>query len=142
MNPKNVMMCIAVVTSLVGLGFIIFPIQITNQIFPSIGEEAIVVGVFHRQVIGSMVLVFSIYHWFMRDAEEEIAKRFLFASGICFLLNALMLIKVSVIDGVTTFPFPPFVLLVILSGTTFYVSKKKTAKEELIAEIKEKISDK
>ena len=83
------------------------------------------VGVFHRQVIGSMVLVFSIYHWFMRDAEEAIAKRFLFASGISFLLNALMILKVGVVDAVTSFPFPPFILLVILATVSFYFSKKE-----------------
>ena len=121
------MTCITVVTGLVGLGFILFPTFITNQIFPTIGEEAIMVGVLHRQVIGSMVLVFSIYHWFMRDEEEAIAKRFLFASWICYLLNALMLIKVSVIDGVTTFPFPPFVLLVLLSVIAFYTSIKESS---------------
>ena len=85
------------------------------------------VGVFHRQVMGTMVLVLSIFHWFMRDAEEAIAKRFLFASGICFLLNALMLIKVGVIDGVTSFPFPPFILLVFLATASFYFSKKESS---------------
>jgi hypothetical protein len=79
MSLKNVMTVITVVTGLVGLSFIIFPTFITNQVFPTVGEEAIMVGVFHRQLMGSMVLVFSIFHWFMRDAEEAIAKRFLFA---------------------------------------------------------------
>ena len=125
MSLKNVMTVITVVTGLVGLSFIIFPTLITNQIFPNVGEEAIMVGVFHRQIMGAMVLVFSIFHWFMRDAEEVIAKRFLFASGISFLLNALILLKVGVIDAVTTFPFPPFILLVILSSVSFYFSKKE-----------------
>ena len=125
MSLKNVMTVITVVTGLVGLSFIIFPTIITNQVFPTVGEEAIMVGVFHRQIMGAMVLVFSIFHWFMRDAEEVIAKRFLFASGISFLLNALILLKVGVIDPVTTFPFPPFILLVILSSVSFYFSKKE-----------------
>ena len=125
MSLKNVMTVITVVTGLVGLGFIIFPTIITNQVFPTVGEEAIMVGVFHRQIMGAMVLVFSIFHWFMRDAEEVIAKRFLFASGISFLLNALILLKVGVIDPVTTFPFPPFILLLILSSVSFYFSKKE-----------------
>ena len=43
------MTVIAFVTGLVGLGFIIFPTQITNQVFPTVGEEAIMVGVFHHQ---------------------------------------------------------------------------------------------
>ena len=93
MSLKNVMTVITVVTGLVGLSFIIIPTLITNQVFPNVGEEAIMVGVFHRQLMGAMVLVFSIFHWFMRDAEEVIAKRFLFASGISFLLNALVLLK-------------------------------------------------
>ena len=100
--------------------FLLFPL-----VFPNVGEEAIMVGVFHRQIMGAMVLVFSIFHWFMRDAEEVIAKRFLFASGISFLLNALILLKVGVIDPVTTFPFPPFILLLILSSASFYFSKKE-----------------
>ena len=125
MSLKNVMTVITVVTGLVGLSFIIFPTIITNQVFPTVGEEAIMVGVFHRQIMGAMVLVFSIFHWFMRDAEEVIAKRFLFASGISFLLNALILLKVGVIDPVTTFPFPPFILLLILSSVSFYFSKKE-----------------
>ena len=125
MSLKNVMTVITVVTGLVGLGFIIFPTIITNQVFPTVGEEAIMVGVFHRQIMGAMVLVFIIFHWFMRDAEEVIAKRFLFASGISFLLNALILLKVGVIDPVTTFPFPPFILLLILSSASFYFSKKE-----------------
>ena len=125
MSLKNVMTVITFVTGLVGLSFIIFPTIITNQVFPTVGEEAIMVGVFHRQIMGAMVLVFSIFHWFMRDAEEVIAKRFLFASGISFLLNALILLKVGVIDAVTTFPFPPFILLVILSSVSFYFSKKE-----------------
>lgn len=125
MSLKNVMTVITAVTGLVGLSFIIFPTIITNQVFPTVGEEAIMVGVFHRQIMGAMVLVFSIFHWFMRDAEEAIAKRFLFASGISFLLNALILLKVGVIDAVTTFPFPPFILLVILSSVSFYFSKKE-----------------
>ena len=61
----------------------------------------------------------------MRDAEEAIAKRFLFASGISFLLNALVLLKVGVVDTVTSFPFPPFILLVILATASFYFSKKE-----------------
>ncbi len=125
MSLKNVMTVITAVTGLVGLSFIIFPTIITNQVFPTVGEEAIMVGVFHRQIMGAMVLVFSIFHWFMRDAEEVIAKRFLFASGISFLLNALILLKVGVIDPVTTFPFPPFIILVILSSVSFYFSKKE-----------------
>ena len=125
MSLKNVMTVITVVTGLVGLSFIIFPTIITNQVFPTVGEEAIMVGVFHRQIMGAMVLVFSIFHWFMRDAEEVIAKRCLFASGISFLLNALILLKVGVIDAVTTFPFPPFILLLILSSVSFYFSKKE-----------------
>ena len=95
MSLKNIMTVITIVTGLVGLSFIIFPTIITNQIFPTVGEEAILVGVFHRQIMGAMVLVFSIFHWFMSDAEKEIAKRFLFASGISFLLNAIMLLKVG-----------------------------------------------
>jgi hypothetical protein len=67
------------------------------------------VGAWHRQVLGAAILVFSIYFWFMRDTEKVIAKRFLFASGLCFSLNALVLIKASVIDGVTALPIPPFV---------------------------------
>ena len=66
------------------------------------------VGVFHRQLRGSMVLVFSIFHWFMRDAEEAIAKRFLFASGISFLLNALVLLKVRCRWCSYFFSFPTF----------------------------------
>ena len=52
--------------------------------FPAVGEEAIMVGVFHRQVLGAAVLVFTIYLWFMKDAEEAIAKRFLFASSYAY----------------------------------------------------------
>jgi len=125
MNLKNVMTVITVVTGLVGLSFIIIPTLITNQVFPNVGEEAIMVGVFHRQLMGTMVLVFSIFHWFMRDAEEVIAKRFLFASGISFLLNALMILKVGVVDAVTSFPFPPFIILLILATVSFYFSKKE-----------------
>ena len=84
------------------------------------------VGLFHHQVMGTMVFVFSIFHWFMTDAEEAIAKRFLFASGICFLLNALMLIKVGVIDGFTSFSFPPFILLFFLVTASFYFSIKES----------------
>lgn len=83
------------------------------------------VRVFHPQLMGAFVLVFSIFHWMMRDAEAVIAKRFLFASGISFLLNALMLLKVGVIDSVTSFPFPPFILLLILATASFYFSKKE-----------------
>ena len=43
MSLKNVMIVITVVTGLVGLGFIIFPTIITNQVFPTVGEEAIMV---------------------------------------------------------------------------------------------------
>ena len=81
MNPKNLMTGMSVITALVGLAFIIFPTQITTMMFPAVGEEAIMVGVFHRQVLGAAVLVFTIYLWFMKDAEEAIAKRFLFASS-------------------------------------------------------------
>ena len=48
MSLKNVMTVITVVTGLVGLSFIIIPTLITNQVFPNVGEEAIMVGVFHR----------------------------------------------------------------------------------------------
>ena len=127
MSLKNAMTVITVVTGLVGLSFIIFPTFITNQVFPTVGEEALMVGVFHRQLMGSMVLVFSIFHWFMRDAEEAIAKRFLFASGFCFSVNALALIKASDIDGFIALPIPPFVLLVILAIASFCVSKKESS---------------
>lgn len=49
---------------------------------------------------------------------------FLFATGLCFALNALVLIKVSIIDGVTELPYPPFIILVIFAIASFYVSKK------------------
>ena len=113
MNSKNLMTVMAVVTGLVGLASIIVPAQITSMVFPTVGEEAIMVGAWHRQALGAAILVFSIYFWFMRDTEKVIAKRFLFASGLCFSLNALVLIKASVIDGVTALPIPPFVILVI-----------------------------
>ena len=74
MSLKNVMPLITVVTALVGLSFIIFTTIITNQVFPTVGEEAIMVGVLHLQIMGSMVIVFSIFNLLLRDAEEVIAK--------------------------------------------------------------------
>ena len=44
--------------------------------------------------------------------------------GLAFSLNALILIKVSIIDGVTGLPYPPFIILVIFAIASFYVSKK------------------
>ena len=127
MSSKNFMTVMAVVTGLVGLASIILPGQITSMVFPTVGEEAIMVGAWHRQVLGAAILVFSIYFWFMRDTEKVIAKRYLFASGLCFSLNALVLIKVSVIDGVTALPIPPFVIVVIFAIASFYVSKKDSS---------------
>ena len=127
MNSKTLMTVMAVVTGLVGLASIIVPAQITSMVFLTVGEEAIMVGAWHRQVLGAAILVFSIYFWFMRDTEKVIAKRFLFASGLCFSLNALVLIKASVIDGATALPIPPFVILVIFAIASFYVSKKDSS---------------
>ncbi len=124
MNPKNLMTAMAIVTGLVGLASLIVPAQITSQVFPPLGEEAMMVGVWHRQVLGGAILIASIYCWFMRDAEQVIASRFLFATGLAFSLNALILIKVSIIDGVTGLPYPPFIILVIFAIASFYVSKK------------------
>ena len=123
MTPRNLMTAIAIVTGLVGLASLIVPAQITSQVFPPLGEEAMMVGVWHRQVLGGGILIASIYCWFMRDAEQVIARRFLFATGLCFSLNALVLIKVSIIDGVTELPYPPFIILVIFAIASFYVSK-------------------
>ena len=127
MNSKNIMTVMSVVTGLVGLASIILPAQITSMVFPTVGEEAIMVGAWHRQVLGAAILILSIYFWFMRDTEKVIAKRFLFASGLCFSLNALVLIKASVIDGVTALPIPPFVILAIFAIASFYVSKKDSS---------------
>ena len=124
MNPKNLMTVMSAITALVGLAFIIFPTQITTMMFPAVGEEAIMVGVAHRQLLGASTLGFTICLWFMKDAEEAIAKRFLFATSLCFCLQALGILKASVIDGVIPLPIPPFALLVILSIASFYVSKK------------------
>ena len=124
MNPRNLMTAIAIVTGLVGVASLIVPAQITSQVFPPLGEEAMMVGVWHRQVLGGAILIASIYCWFMRDAEQVIASRFLFATGLAFSLNALVLIKVSIIDGVTGLPYPPFIILVIFAIASFYVSKK------------------
>ena len=121
------MTAMSVITALEGLAFIIFPTQITTTIFTAVGVEAIMVGVFHRQVLGAAVIVFTIYLWFMKDAEEAIAKRFLFATSLCFCLQALGILKASVIDGVIPLPIPPFALTVILSIASFYVSKKGTS---------------
>ena len=118
------MTAIAIVTGLVGLASLIVPAQITSQVFPPLGEEAMMVGVWHRQVLGGAILIASIYCWFMRDAEQVIASRFLFATGLAFSLNALVLIKASIIDGVTGLPYPPFIILVIFAIASFYVSKK------------------
>ena len=125
MNSKNLMTVMTVVTGLVGLASIIVPAQITSMVFLTVGEEAIMVGAWNRQLLGAGILTLSILFWFMRDTEKVIAKRFLFASGLCFSLNVLVLIKASVIDGVTALPIPPFVILVIFAITSFYVSKKK-----------------
>ena len=127
MNSKNLMTVMAVVTGLVGLASIIVPAQITSMVFPTVGEEAIMVGAWHRQLLGAGILTLSILFWFMRDTEKVIAKRFLFASGLCFSLNALVLIKASVIDGVTALPIPPFVIVVIFAIASFYVSKKDSS---------------
>ena len=124
MNSRNLMTAIAIVTGLVGLASLIVPAQITSQVFPPLGEEAMMVGVWHRQVLGGAILIASIYCWFMRDAEQVIASRFLFATGLAFSLNALILIKVSIIDGVTGVPYPPFIILVIFAIASFYFSKK------------------
>ena len=127
MNSRNLMTVMAVVTGLVGLASIIVPAQITSMVFLTVGEEAIMVGAWHRQLLGAGILTLSILFWFMRDTEKVIAKRFLFASGLCFSLNALVLIKASVIDGVTALPIPPFVILVIFAIASFYVSKKHSS---------------
>ena len=124
MNSRNLMTAIAIVTGLVGVASLIVPAQITSQVFPPLGEEGMMVGVWHRQVLGGAILIASIYCWFMRDAEQVIASRFLFATGLAFSLNALILIKVSIIDGVTGLPYPPFIILVIFAIASFYVSKK------------------
>ena len=123
MNSRNLMTAIAIVTGLVGVASLIVPAQITSQVFPPLGEEAMMVGVWHRQVLGGAILIASIYCWFMRDAEQVIASRFLFATGLAFSLNALVLIKASIIDGVTGLPSPPFIILVIFAIASFYVSK-------------------
>ena len=124
MNSRNLMTAIAIVTGLVGVASLIVPAQITSQVFPPLGEEAMMVGVWHRQVLGGAILIASICCWFMRDAEQVIASRFLFATGLAFSLNALVLIKASIIDGVTGLPYPPFIILVIFAIASFYVSKK------------------
>ena len=118
------MTVMAVVMGLTGLVSLIVPAQITSIVFPTVGEEAIIVGAWHRQLLGAGILILTILFWFMRDTEKVIAKRFLFASGLCFSLNALILIKASVIDGVILLPIPPVALTVILSIASFYVSKK------------------
>ena len=124
MNSRNLMTAIAIVTGLVGVASLIVPAQITSQVFPPLGEEAMMVGVWHRQVLGGAILIASIYCWFMRDVEQVIASRFLFATSLAFSLNALVLIKASIIDGVTGLPYPPFIILVIFAIASFYVSKK------------------
>ena len=48
----------------------------------------------------------------------------------------------SVLDGATALPIPPTVIFASFAIVSFYVSTKKTAKNVLIAEIKEQISDK
>ena len=60
----------------------------------------------------------------MRDIEEVVAKQFLFASTISFLLYALILPKVGVVDAVTSFPYPPSSILLIITTVSFYSSKK------------------
>ena len=124
MNSRNLMTAIAIVTGLVGVASLIVPAQITSQVFPPLSEEAMMVGVWHRQVLGGAILIASIYCWFMRDVEQVIASRFLFATSLAFSLNALVLIKASIIDGVTGLPYPPFIILVIFAIASFYVSKK------------------
>ncbi len=61
MNPRNLMTAIAIVTGLAGLAAFIVPAQITAQVFPPLGEEAMMVGVWHRQVLGGGILIASIY---------------------------------------------------------------------------------
>ena len=118
------MTVMVLVLALMGLGMQYFADEITSMLFPTVGEEAIMVGVSHRQVIGMTPIVFCIYFLFMRNAEETIAKRFLFASGLCFSVIVLGIIRSSVIVGVTAFPIPPVAILVIFSIASFYVSKK------------------
>ena len=84
MSSKNLMTVMAVVTGLVGLASIISPAQITSMVFPTVGEKAIMVGAWHRQVLGAAILILSIYFLFMRDTEKVIAKRFCLPQGYVF----------------------------------------------------------
>ena len=124
MKIKNTMIILSVITGFVGSIFLFFPKFITSTIFPEASEEGIIIGVYHRQVIGTLVYIWAVYHWIMRDAEELIAKKFLFGSSLCFLLNALIVIKISLVDNVTEFPYVPFAFLFSLSIYAFINSRR------------------
>jgi len=124
MKIKNTMIILSVITGLVGSIFLFFPKFITTTIFPEASEEGIIIGVYHRQVIGTLVYIWAVYHWIMRDVGELTARRFLFGSGLCFLINALIVVKISLIDNVTEFPYIPFAFLFSLSIYAFINSRK------------------
>ena len=141
MNPKNVMTAMACITTLAGILFFMFATEITARLFPNVGEEAIMVGVFHRKLLAGSLFSFSIFFVYMRDAEDQIAKRFLFAAGLCFCVVISTITGASVLDGATALPTPSIVIFAIFAIVSFYVSTKKKEKDELIAEIKEQILD-
>ena len=123
MKTKNTMIILSIITGIVGSIFLFFPELITILIFPEASEEGIIIGVYHRQVIGTLVYIWAINHWIMKDVKELTARKFLFGSGLSFLINALIVIKISLIDGVTGFPYIPFIFLLSLSIFAFISSK-------------------
>jgi len=81
---KKSMTVIVVVTGLVGLSIINLPTLITNQVCPTVIEEAIKVGVFHRQLMGSMVLVFSIFTGICEMQKKQLQNDFYLHQGLVF----------------------------------------------------------
>ena len=124
MRPQTALGIIGGGLVLQGLLFFTFATQLTMQIFPGAGDEAIHVGAVMRRGLATISFLAGLVIFLVRTDQYRTTKRILFGCGIGFAAISLSMIKI-IADEAAAIPMPAIGLYSFVAIYSLYLAMHK-----------------
>ena len=119
MGAKIILTIIGLVMMIQGVIFYVYSIEITQNMFPSAGVEAVEVGVVMRKILAGGSIFIGIILFLARTNVASVAKRILFGASIGFSILLVLMINISLTNDDINVPIAPLIIFAIFATIAF-----------------------
>jgi len=116
---KIILTVIGLIMIIQGVVFYFYSVQITQNMFPSAGTEAVEVGVVMRKILAGGSIFIGIILFLARTNVVSVAKRILFGASIGFSILLVLMINISLTNDDINIPIAPLVIFAIFATIAF-----------------------